>query len=299
MFSKINYLVLTILVIILVACTEVLPNEKAKKESSVIKNRVELSIEGRDVNVWTWRPSSSPKGHILFSHGAASAPLKYEAIIKPWVDSGYAVYAPLHVDSTDHPDVEKYQGFASWTARLEDAALVADYMNTDRYIAAGHSYGALVALTLGGAQPMVPEEITKGPKDERASLVLAFSPPGAIPNFVSKESYSALSVPALIQTGTLDVPMGGSTDYTVHLDAYHAAPERGTVYGLVLDGVDHYFGGAICRPELEGPQQIEQLQMAIDISKHMIGAYFEKNEVDLAELSRQLSVQSTSQFMRK
>lgn len=299
MFTRFAFVVVTFISLILGACADNSPDETAKPAPAVVKSTVQLSIGERDVSVWTWAPSSNSKGSILFSHGAASAPVKYEALIKPWVEQGYTVYAPLHVDSTDHPETEKYQGFASWKARLEDARLVADYMDSESYIAAGHSYGALVALTLGGAQPMVPEGITQGPQDDRATLVLAFSPPGAIPNFVSQEAYSFISVPALIQTGTLDVPIGSDADYTTHLDAFHAAPVGSDVFGLVLEGVDHYFGGAIGRPELDGPKQVNQLEVAIDISNQMIGAYIEGDGQDLAALSTQLSEDPNSTFMRK
>ena len=76
----------------------------------------ELEVSGRKMEVWTWPAQGPRKGVILFSHGAASAPWKYEELINYWVAAGYAVYAPLHVDSTDHPQKNSFKGRASWKA---------------------------------------------------------------------------------------------------------------------------------------------------------------------------------------
>jgi len=163
----------------------------------------------RDLDVWTWRPIKQPsKGVILFSHGAASAPWKYETLIRGWQQKGYEVHAPLHVDSTDHPETERYKGLLSWQARLEDFEFLANKFGQGRYIAAGHSYGALLALTKGG----------------------------------------------------------------------------GSRYALVLNNVDHYFGGEICRPELTTPKQTEQLEQALGVSVLMVEAYHEKNSESLSAL---------------
>lgn len=299
MFEKFYSLIFAVMALCLVSCGKNPVLERDIKSPEISKSTVELSLGGRVVDVLIWTPASDVEGHIFFSHGAASAPEKYEALILPWVERGYLVYAPLHVDSTDHPETEKYQGLASWRTRLEDARLVADYMDADSYIAAGHSYGALLALTIGGAQPAVPGEITQKPQDSRASLVLAFSPPGTIPNFVTKEAYSSIAVPTLIQTGTLDVPIGSNQPYLTHLDAFHAVPEGSDVFGLVLEGVDHYFGGAFGRLELEGPKQQAQLETALDISNQMIDAYVAGDAKSLKALTSQLSAELPTQFMRK
>lgn len=69
--------------------------------------QVTLHAGQRNIEVWAWQPDAV-KGTIIFSHGAFSAPWKYTALIDQWVDAGYAVYAPLHVDSTDHPYNNQY-----------------------------------------------------------------------------------------------------------------------------------------------------------------------------------------------
>ncbi|TXS91991.1 alpha/beta hydrolase [Parahaliea maris] len=231
----------------------------------------ELLIGERAVQVWQWQPGEQPaRGVILFSHGASSAPWKYEPLFDQWLEAGYEIRAPLHVDSTDHPRQADFPGMASWKARLEDMQALSAELGEKTYIAAGHSYGALLALTLGGAEANLPEGLSAPLADPKATVVLAFSPPPTLPGLISKEGYSTLARPALIQTGTLDIPMSTDGGWEPHLDAYEAAASGGERYGLVLEGVDHYFGGAICRPELPGPKQLAQLETAGALSLLMI-----------------------------
>jgi len=248
----------------------------------------QLDVNGRSMDVWYWPARGTSIDVILFSHGAASAPWKYEALIGQWTAAGYDVYAPLHVDSTDYPQHDDFQGIASWKARLEDINALADKFGQNGYIMAGHSYGGLVALTRGGAKALVPEGFTGPMADPRVKIVLAFSPPAAIPGFIEKAAYAGVSVPALIQTGTMDIPPGTDIGWQGHLDAYAMAQPGGHRYALVLAGVDHYFGGAICRPELPGPKQTVELDTAAEISLLMIRAFAASDEGALAQLQARL-----------
>lgn len=244
--------------------------------------------KGRTVSVSRWA-AKRRRGTILFSHGALSSPLKYRALIEPWVAQGWDVWAPLHVDSTDHPDTKSFAGLASWPARIEDMRTLAAHVGTRRYVAAGHSYGALVALTLGGATPTPPKGIDGPLRDLRAVCAVAFSPPGPNMGLIGAEGYATLAVPAFIQTGTKDVPLG-MTDplgWRDHLIAYEAPAPGGSRYAMVLDGADHYFGGLICRPELPGPKQTEQLSRAVAASSLFLAGYGAGNRRAVAALNRQ------------
>jgi hypothetical protein len=138
----------------------------------------------------------------------------------------------------------------------------------------GHSYGALVSLTLGGAKPRAPLEFANQLRDSRVSAAVALSPPGPIAGFVDAAAYSSLDVPALIQTGDRDIPLGlADARWQDHLVAYDAASANGSRYALVLEGVDHYFGSAICRPELPVPPQLSMLSSTVEIIKLFIGAH--------------------------
>jgi len=228
------------------------------------------TADGRLVQVTEWRPAGKARGTILFSHGAGSAPWHYDLIVLPWVEAGWRVVAPLHVDSREHPDTASFKGLATWKARIEDMRLLVAELGAKPFAAAGHSYGGLVALTLGGAAPVLPEGLALPLMPKLAKAVIAFSPPAPVPVLVTEAGYGALAVPALIQTGTRDVMPGTAVDsWNGHLAAFTAAAPGSNRYGLVLDGADHYFGGTICDPKQPGPPQLAQ----IDLVNRYVGLF--------------------------
>ncbi len=231
--------------------------------------------DGRAIAVSEWVPSGRAKGVILFSHGAASSPRFYEAIFTAWTQAGYRILAPLHVDSLEHPDTARFAGLASWKARLEDMRALSAHLGRQRRIAAGHSYGGLVALTLGGAQAIPPQGMGGALADPNVSAVIAFSPPAPIPVLMTEQGYGGVSVPAFIQTGTADIVPGmtGDDGWAGHLVPYKAAAPGGHRYALILEGVDHYFGGAICRYDRPGPKQTERLAEANRMSTLFLDAF--------------------------
>ncbi|MCJ2179774.1 alpha/beta hydrolase [Novosphingobium album (ex Hu et al. 2023)] len=213
--------------------------------------------DGRAVAITDWKPQGKPRGIILFSHGADSAPKYYDLIVQPWIDAGWRVLAPLHVDSREHPHTTDYPGLASWKARIEDMRLLVAYIGKAPFVAAGHSYGGVVALMMGGAQPVAPDGISLPFVRRLADAVIAFSPPAPIPVLVTKEGYGTLAVPALIETGTKDILPGLQVEddgWEGHLAAFDAAAPGGHRYGLLLEGANHYFGGAICDYKQPGPR---------------------------------------------
>lgn len=257
-----------------------------------------ILADGRRMSIWSWQPRRRARATILFSHGAASAPWKYERLIGHWVAAGFAVHAPLHVDSTDHPERERFPAAASWPARIADMRALAERYGARGYVAAGHSYGGLMALALGGASPPAPPGVATPLHDPRVLAVLAFSPPAPIPGFVDAAAFATLAVPALIQTGTADVPPG-ATDWRGHLAAWDAPAAVGNRYALVLDGVDHYFKGAICRPELPGPPQLAELDQAAAISIEMIDAFVRRRRLARQALDTRLISTGPVQLMRR
>ncbi len=233
--------------------------------------------DGREVRISEWKPRGKAKALVLFSHGAASSPRFYEGVFAPWVAAGFHILAPLHVDSLEHPRTKEFPGLASWKARIEDMRVLSAHVGERPWIAAGHSYGGLVALTMGGAAAVVPAGLSGPLSDLNVRAVVAFSPPAPIPALCTAQGYAALAVPALIQTGTKDIVPGITTTdgegWRGHMVPFEAAAAGGQRYGLVLDGVDHYFGGAICRYDLPGPKRIEQLADAARISALFVDAF--------------------------
>lgn len=242
--------------------------------------------DGRALPLWRWRAAtdgnvsekdagnSGAKAAILFSHGAASSPRHYERLFRPWAAAGYDIFAPVHVDATDHPQHDQFTGLASWKARIEDMWLISKLLGDQPYIAAGHSYGGLTAIAIGGGVSLLPDGLRSdfnsqnGLRDPRAAAVLAFSPPPAIASLVGTQGYAPLAVPSFHQTGTKDVLAGAGDEnaWKDHLHAFDAAPDNGQHFALLLPKVDHYFGGLICKPDADGPPMESELHQAIALS---------------------------------
>jgi pimeloyl-ACP methyl ester carboxylesterase len=210
--------------------------------------------------------------------------------------AGYRVLAPLHVDSTDHPDTMQFPGLSGWVARIEDMRAVAGTITDRSYAAAGHSYGGMAALALGRAAPLLPDGVPGPLRDRRAAVALAFSPPGIMPPLVDATTYVGLSVPSFIQTGTADIPFGAAS-WEGHLLAWEAPPAQGDRYALILDGVDHYFGGAICRPELPGPKQLEPLALAAGRSLMVLDAHLRRRSQAARALAASLADSGPARFI--
>jgi len=259
--------------------------------------------DGRAIPVYEYRPLGRAKGTILFSHGAGSSPAYYPDFFGEWIAAGYHVLAPLHVDSREHPHTKDYPGLASWRARVEDMRALIANIGPAPFVAAGHSYGGLVALTLGGAEPVPPAGMSLPLYPRLARAVMAFSPPAPIPVLVTEQGYGALKVPALVQTGTKDLVPGITAPdpegWRGHLVPFTAGPANGNRYGLVLPGVNHYFGGAICDYSQPGPPQREGLIVAARLSAVFLAAYAEGRASARRRLDRSVGENPQRQLLRR
>jgi predicted dienelactone hydrolase len=221
---------------------------------------------------------------LLFSHGANSAPAKYDRLTSGWAERGYIVAAPLHADSPDHPGGGKVDQARSWSYRIADMRLLMDRSSdlerasgcraaAGRIAAAGHSYGALVAQALGGARV----ENQPDARDRRIRAVVAFSPPGPIPGYISTSGWEGIAVPMFVQTGTADVlPMVAPT-WDKHMASFEAS--RAPAVLFVGEGVDHYFGNIIGRPERPpaGGGVTRAFAAALDLSTDFLRAELDRD----------------------
>lgn len=230
--------------------------------------------DGRSVAVRLARPARARRGmgFIAFSHGANSAGTLYDAMIGPLAAAGYLVAAPTHVDSEANPNRSRFDPAAVQATRLADMALVFDglaplaaaaglapgQVDPARTVAAGHSYGALVAQQLGGAEVRRPGAAPFRPRDPRAKAILAVSPPGPVPGFLDPAIWDGLDAPMLVTTGTADTLPNFRADWRLVLASFERG-RRGESFAAIAPDVDHYFGGAIGRLTLPGPRQQAQL----------------------------------------
>ncbi len=195
---------------------------------------------------------------IIFSHGAFSTYDRYDVLLTAWASNGYIVAAPLHVDSELHPNKDQYTQADALGLRIEDFTLTSQHFHTNadleidglstssEIIAAGHSFGAIIAQVAGGAM-LDPAAYTHDEIAGPAPLaIVALSPPGAIPNFLSKEGWHSISHPMFLITGTQDVLPGFVPEWELRLDSYNAAPSSLSI-AAVFEGADHYFNGAFGR----------------------------------------------------
>lgn len=220
--------------------------------------------DGRAVPLRLWPAAGKTHGFMVFSHGANSRPDKYDRLASAWAAAGWTVIAPLHADSPDHPGGGKIDPALGIPLRLADmrgiiTARAALGLPDGPVIAAGHSYGALIAQIMGGAGLEAP-----GVPDPDVAAIIAFSPPGPFPPRIPATAWASVARPMFVETGTGDVlPMMAPT-WQVHRASYDTAPGPAALF--VGDGVDHYFGNIICRPERSEAPQTAQFDAALATS---------------------------------
>lgn len=229
---------------------------------------------------------------IIFSHGNSLDNQSYRNLTDYWVERGFVVVAPLHLDSDGDMAAIAEQYGHDWVvaSRLIELSAVIDHIAeivltlegfngtvlTDRVIAAGHSFGALSSQQLSGAKiEMRNDSIYSIPDsliDDRVIAVVAVSPPGLIQGFLTEATWQGFSTPQLVVTGPNDFFPFIWPDYEDHFVSYLTA-DQGNNYLLVLDEMDHYLGNLIGRLERDSPSQILALKNLSEISMLFIEQY--------------------------
>lgn len=211
----------------------------------------DLGLEG--VAIRLWRPANpGPQSRaLLFSHGANAEARKYDELTSAWAAEGHVVAAVTHREPAQGGQPDMAAARAGWQRRLADMRVAARHLAAvapgRELVAAGHSYGALVAQALGGAEVLW--EGDGGPLPmPGVARVVAFSPPGPLPGFIDAAGWARLAVPMFVQTGTADVVPPVAPSWEAHLASFEAATVSPR-WLWVGRGVDHYFGNMIGRPE--------------------------------------------------
>lgn len=191
----------------------------------------------RQVEIRVFAPAR-PKGVVVFGHGGNGWPDNYSRLFAGLNSAGYAVMAPLHVDSLRHPEHTRYDLRSAFPERIADVGATARAA-AERFpglplAAAGHSYGSLLAQMQGGALRYIADA-----RAPQVKAVISFSSPGIVPGVIRpNEAFTTLAVPSLIVTGTADVVPGYASNWEDHLASYRGAPAGGR-YALVLPGGEH------------------------------------------------------------
>lgn len=219
--------------------------------------------DGRDIPVRVLTPEGcSVCPLIIFSHGANSTFDRYDALFLHIAKAGYRIAAPNHTDSEAHPDRGSYKRSDWLSTRLEDYDAVAARYETNYRVAAGHSFGALIAQIAGGTE--TPSNVKINPM-YFPKAILAYSPPGPIPNYIGPEGWLQIKVPSLVTTGTDDIVPKIAEQWELHLVSYESAPAD-LSYALIYEGMDHYMNGAYVR-ETEPTSEARNKAM-----KHIVDA---------------------------
>ena len=264
-----------------------------KVRHNIVKVDVGLEEGARTVDFSVSYPDGKGKYPlIVFSHGHALDNLSYRNLTDYWVERGYVVVAPLHLDSGGDLEVtskitEKYG--SDWIAAsrllelgtaIDQAQQIATQLEsfqgeilTDKVIAAGHSYGALSSQQLSGAKVEllgnsiypIPETLV----NDRVVAVVAVSPPGLMKDHLSEVTWQEYSTPQIVVTGPNDFFPFIWPNYEDHFISYETALP-GNNYLLVLDEMDHYLGNLIGRLERDGPPQTLALTNLREISMQFI-----------------------------
>ena len=212
-----------------------LPSPVRAAAAATARQMIDLPVGQRRTTVAVWRPAR-PRGVALFSHGHGSWPDRYDQLARALVGDGFAVLAPMHVDSVHYPERAKFSLQQSFPERLADMGAARGYATTNfaglPIVAVGHSFGTLTALCLGGALSGT------GPfRDPAVKAVLGFSTPGRIPGLIGPTAYAGVQVPVMVVTGTADTVPGFVTDPADHLFPTQSVPTDS--YALVVDRADH------------------------------------------------------------
>jgi len=264
LFTNSAQKLLAVSALIAAGCADSPPSADLPTSLKISDEIVMLSTdEGRNISTRVLTPDGCMDCPlVIFSHGANAAYDRYDALVVPLAQAGYRVAIPNHTDSEDHFERAAYTPTDWLPTRVEDYNIIAEQYDTSFRIAAGHSFGAMIAQIAGGAE--MSSDIKIDP-EYLPGAVLAYSPPGPIPNYIDSEGWSKMKVPSLITTGTKDIVPMMADQWELHLASHEAAP-LGTSFALIYANMDHYMNGAYGR---ETQASTSERERAL---KHMIGA---------------------------
>jgi hypothetical protein len=243
---------------------------------------------------------------VVYSSGAFCLPQLYDLVTAHWASHGYVVIVPNHLDSpnTPKPTVEQYP--LMFPSRIREMTFVLDELDviteragiagivdTGRVAAAGHSFGAVIAMTKIGLN--LTESTTRDwgdAADPRFQAAVLMSAPGqgasapAGMDVVADNAYDGLNKPLMATGGTKDVGRVDPGDMTPgewRTLVYRLAP-TGDKYAVITEGSDHYHGGLICNAKRGGDPDPEGVAIVAAMTTLFLDAYLKEDPAALEYL---------------
>ncbi len=234
---------------------------------------------------------------ILVSHGTFSSKDMYGPVIDHWASHGYVVILPNHVDSNfgrmptgydDMPNIvmsraEDLSHVLNSLDRIEaQVPDIANRIDREHSIAAGHSIGSYVAMLNNGLEIRNPENgRIMAHEEDRFTGVVMMSDPGKMalmPDWVWRH----IDKPTFLTTGTEDFGMMGdgnvAAPYQNEILTTGEDAAENSKFLVVLDKGDHYFGGLIHREKEDLKPDHEGLTVFNSLSVAFMDAYTKGDE---------------------
>jgi pimeloyl-ACP methyl ester carboxylesterase len=261
-------------------------------------------VQDREVPLRLLFPAEDgPFPLVVFSSGAFCFPQMYDLVTSHWVSHGYVVIVPNHLDSPNNaapPTAEQFP--LMFPSRVRDISYVVDdieeiqaragigsKIDITRLAAAGHSFGAIIALIKTGLE-LQPElaDTWASTFDDRfdAAVVLSAPGPGMGPGMdsLTDGAYTKIGKPLIATGGTNDVgrvrPPGGMSPGEWRTLAFTLAPP-GDKYSVITEGTDHYSGGLICNPDRGGDPDPESVAIVASVTTAFLDAYIKDDDTAL------------------
>jgi hypothetical protein len=232
---------------------------------SVRPVRLAAPTRGQDLQVRVTAPTTGyDLPAVVFSHGMTLTMDNYSPLVEYWASRGLVVIQPTHLDSLIAPDDPRTP--LVWRIRTDDLTGILDQLDAieaavpglagridhDCIAAAGHSWGAQTASTLGGARVVdadgKPGDSMADPRVRAEVLICLPGIGGSDLTPIAAEyfpfmtpDFAELKTPSLIVAGDHDqspLSVRGPDWFT---DGYRLSP--GATDLLTLFGAEHGLGG--------------------------------------------------------
>lgn len=246
---------------------------------------------------------------IIFSHGGRLSKDDYTDITDHWVSHGYIVIQPTHMDSaslgfsiaaagrsgmleaarTRRLDVKHVLDSLDELQRLVPP--LAQRLDRERIVSAGHSMGGATALTVAGLEMVDPRSgAREGFADPRFDALLLISEPGNNP-IMPADPWRAVGLPTFVATGSEDYSsrtgQRPSSDKRLYSFPPGFSPPSTPNHYLFINGMDHYLGGVLNSQEIkpDGDPDLDALQIVNGASTAFLDAYLKDDGVAMQFLA--------------